>query len=209
VEPFILLTAVAIVALLLGTRARSAAVVWVAKPLASAGFVGVAVAAGALDTTYGQLVLVGLCLGLIGDVCLIPHGRGAFLAGLASFLLSHVAYTVAFVGRGVSVRVFGIAIMVMAVLMVGVARWLKPHLPDAMRVPVSAYITAIGLMMASAVATTAPDFRPVVIWLGAALFLASDLFVARDRFVAPGFVNRLVGLPLYYAGQVLLAASVS
>jgi uncharacterized membrane protein YhhN len=155
------------------------------------------------------MVLVGLCLGLVGDVCLIPQGRGAFLAGLASFLLSHVAYLVAFAGRGVSLRVFAIAVVAVTILMLGVARWLKPHLPAAMRAPVAAYIAAIGLMMSAAVACTAPDFRPVAIWLGAALFMASDLFVARDRFVAPGFVNRLVGLPLYYAGQILLAISVS
>jgi hypothetical protein len=35
----------------------------------------------------------------------------------------------------------------------------------------------------------------------------SDLFVARDRFVQPGFVNRLLGLPLYYAAQAMLAIS--
>jgi hypothetical protein len=40
---------------------------------------------------------------------------------------------------------------------------------------------------------------------GALLFYLSDLAVARDRFVRPGLANRLVGLPLYYAGQVLLA----
>jgi uncharacterized membrane protein YhhN len=44
--------------------------------------------------------------------------------------------------------------------------------------------------------------------LGAALFFASDLLVARDRFVRPGLANRLVGLPLYYAAQVLLALAV-
>ncbi|MDD3992851.1 MAG: hypothetical protein PHV70_11955 [Desulfobacteraceae bacterium] len=36
----------------------------------------------------------------------------------------------------------------------------------------------------------------------------SDLFVARQRFVAPAFSNRLLGLPLYYIGQFLLAFSV-
>jgi hypothetical protein len=32
--------------------------------------------------------------------------------------------------------------------------------------------------------------------------------VARQRFVSEGFGNRLLGLPLYYAGQFLLAWSV-
>jgi hypothetical protein len=43
---------------------------------------------------------------------------------------------------------------------------------------------------------------------GALLFYLSDLLVARDRFVRPGIVNRVVGLPLYYAAQLLLASAV-
>lgn len=41
------------------------------------------------------------------------------------------------------------------------------------------------------------------------MFWCSDLAVARDRFIAPGFVNRLWGLPLYYAAQVAFAWSVA
>ena len=36
----------------------------------------------------------------------------------------------------------------------------------------------------------------------------TDLFVARERFVVKSFTNKLVGLPLYYGGQFLLAFSV-
>jgi YhhN family len=44
--------------------------------------------------------------------------------------------------------------------------------------------------------------------IGAISFYLSDLFVARDRFVQTAFLNRLPGLPTYYAGQFLLAFSV-
>lgn len=44
---------------------------------------------------------------------------------------------------------------------------------------------------------------------GALAFYLSDLSVARDRFVQPAFVNGLWGLPLYFAGQMLLARSVA
>jgi len=44
---------------------------------------------------------------------------------------------------------------------------------------------------------------------GAVLFFASDLAVARDKFVAKGFVNRAWGLPVYYAGQLLIAWSLA
>jgi len=48
----------------------------------------------------------------------------------------------------------------------------------------------------------------IALLAGAALFFVSDLAVARDRFVAPGFANRLWGLPAYYAGQLLIAWSI-
>ena len=44
--------------------------------------------------------------------------------------------------------------------------------------------------------------------VGAVMFTASDIAVVRDRFVAPGFVNRLWGLPLYYAAQLIIAWSI-
>jgi hypothetical protein len=47
-----------------------------------------------------------------------------------------------------------------------------------------------------------------MILAGAVSFYISDLFVARDRFLKDAFFNRLVGLPLYYLGQFLLAFSV-
>ena len=36
---------------------------------------------------------------------------------------------------------------------------------------------------------------------------SADLFVARERFVSPAFGNRAIGLPLYYAAQILFAVS--
>jgi hypothetical protein len=43
---------------------------------------------------------------------------------------------------------------------------------------------------------------------GALSFYVSDLFVARDRFVKKGAINRILGLPLYFGGQFLLAFSI-
>jgi len=51
------------------------------------------------------------------------------------------------------------------------------------------------------------DPDPLVRW-GAGLFFVSDLFVARGRFVSPGKVNQLLGWPLDFAGQFLLALSI-
>jgi uncharacterized membrane protein YhhN len=89
--------------------------------------------------------------------------------------------------------------------------WLRQHL-GRMTAPVIAYIVVISIMVIGAWAVfTDPEIPRrggFFVFAGALLFYLSDLFVARDRFVAPGFFNRRVGLPMYYAGQFLLAFSV-
>ena len=73
-----------------------------------------------------------------------------------------------------------------------------------MKLPVASYIVVITVMLALAVGTR----RPFVA-LGALAFYVSDISVARDRFVWSSFVNRLWGLPLYYAAQLLIAWSIA
>jgi len=43
---------------------------------------------------------------------------------------------------------------------------------------------------------------------GVLLFALSDVFVARDRFVKAEAINAKLGLPIYFAAQLLLASSV-
>lgn len=195
-----LLTAAAVVWLLSAERRLSPERV-VAKPLASLGFLVVAVSAGAADTGFGRWMLVGLALSLVGDVLLL--GEALFVGGLASFLLAHAAYSVAFAVRGVDSG-GALAAVPFGLVALGVLRWLDPHVPARLRGAVVAYAIAISLMGALSVATAAADWD-ARLPLGAALFLASDVAVARNRFVAPAFVNRAWGLPLYYGGQLLLA----
>lgn len=45
--------------------------------------------------------------------------------------------------------------------------------------------------------------------VAAAAFFVSDLAVARNKFVSPGIVNRLWGLPLYYAANLAFASSLA
>jgi uncharacterized membrane protein YhhN len=181
--------------------------VWLAKPLASLAFVWTAVAAGALDSGYGQLVLVALVLCLLGDVLLIPLDRPAvFRAGVFAFLAGHVAYSAAFLARPLGVAGLVAGGVLMAVVLVAVLRWLGPSLPPDMRTPVRIYMVVIGVMTALACGVSAGG-GPWAVAVGALAFAASDVSVARDRFVRPEFVNRAWGLPLYYAAQLLLATT--
>jgi uncharacterized membrane protein YhhN len=201
-------TALAVAALLFFERSGQAAGVWLAKPFASTAFIAVALAAGALQSTYGCAILLGLVLSWLGDVLLIPRGRPhLFLAGVLSFLAGHVAYAAAFVARGVDAGAFAAAALGAGAVAIVVLRWLGAHVPADMKVAVPAYIAVISLMVTCATASFAAQGNP---WIpvGAVGFYLSDLSVARDRFVASEFVNRLWGLPLYYAAQVALAWSI-
>jgi uncharacterized membrane protein YhhN len=198
-------TALLLIPLLAGEAHRRPWRGWV-KAAASAGFVSTAVAAGALESTYGRWVLAALVLGWVGDVALVPSGRRWFLTGLVAFLLSHLAYVAAFLVLGVAAGPAWVAAGVTALVGIAVARWLWPRLPAEMRGPVIAYIVVISAMVAAAWGARAGDARVLVV-AGAMAFYVSDLFVARNQFVDPGFVNRLLGLPLYYAAQVMLAIS--
>ncbi len=160
---------------------------------------------------YGLWIVIGLVLCLVGDICL-ALGRGvAFTAGLAAFLLGHVAYVVAFTRIAPVSSFFSWPALIVVVVSGVVFLWLKPHLEE-MLVPVLAYVVVISLMVIGAWAvfgqSTLSPRGPQLLFVGAVMFYLSDLFVARDRFVSEGWINRLFGLPLYYLGQFLLAFSI-
>jgi uncharacterized membrane protein YhhN len=197
-----LVTGFGLAGLLAAERTRSSGR-FLAKPLASAGFIAVAVAAGALDTAFGRWMVAALVLSALGDVFLLGSSDTTFLGGLGSFLTAHLVYGIAFLVRGVAAPGL-LAIVPFAIFAWQVLRWLRPHLSDRMRGPVVAYAVVISIMGVLA-AGTAADVWDWRIPTGAIMFVISDLAVARDNFVAPGFSNRLWGLPLYYGGQLLLA----
>ncbi len=199
----------ALAGLLLAEQRQSAPGVWWFKPIAAAVYIWVALVLGATSTPFGVAVLVALLLSWFGDVLLIPKNRPAvFRAGIIAFLSAHIAFVVAFLVRGVNWPAFLIAAVLLSVPGFAVWRWLAGQVPASLNVAVRFYIVVITVMLAAAIATHIHAPAAIIV-LGAAMFWVSDLFVARDRFVAPGFINRLLGLPLYFAAQLLLAISVA
>ena len=88
-----------------------------------------------------------------------------------------------------------------------VLRWLSPRLPADFRIAVYAYVIVIsGMVVLAASAWSAVG--DVRILAGAVMFFVSDLAVARQRFVTSSVWNARWGLPLYFGGQLVLAASV-
>ena len=178
------------------------------KTIASSAFVGVALAADATATPYGRLVLLALVLGWLGDVLLLAQRSAVFLAGLGAFLLAHLAYAWAFAGLPLhgGALLAGAALMVIVGVVVLRAFW--PQLKPLYRIAVPAYVVAIGVMCTLAIGAGVGSGGW---WLPAAAlaFAASDISVARDRFIGHAFANKAWGLPLYYAAQLVLAASVA
>jgi len=179
------------------------------KLVAAPSYIAAAWSLGAAGTDHGRVLLAGMALCWAGDFFLVSRSsQRLFIAGLAGFLLGHVAFAVAFALLGLSLPALGWAVVVMLLFAWVVWRWLRPHLSPRLKKPVGLYIAAISAMMATAGATFSISHNWPLI-MGAALFVASDLGVARNRFVAPGFVNRVWSLPAYFCAQLLLAASVA
>lgn len=200
-----LLTAVLVALLLWAERRADPLGRTVFKLMASTSFVGCALAAGAASSSYGRWILLGLALSWFGDAFLLSRRRSWFLTGLVSFLLAHLAFGGAFVALGVRWRFAAAAIAVLIALGGVVAHTLLPQVEPPMRPPVMAYLVVIAVMVALGVGALSE--RLPILLAAPLAFLVSDLAVARDRFVEPGFVNRLLGLPLYYGAQVLFAVS--
>jgi len=160
---------------------------------------------------YFYILMIGFIFCLGGDVFLALPRERMFLFGLVSFLLGHVFYAGCFfyladlshwtwIGAGIGLVASG-----------AVFFRLRPHL-GPMLIPVIAYIVVITLMLVGAwtvLCDAGVEFwGRLLVFSGAVSFYVSDLFVARDRFLKMEFKNRLLGLPLYYFGQFLLAFSV-
>lgn len=163
---------------------------------------------GSVHTRDARLVSAGLMLSVIGDVCL-AEAVDQFIPGLVAFLLAHVAYVVAYVGRTRALHLLRLVpVAASGYLAFG---WLEPHLGE-MRGPVLVYIAVICAMLWRAAAQIGE--RPGAeghAWaalLGAVMFAVSDLLVAYGRFVAFSLPVEITLMILYWSAQGLIAASV-
>jgi uncharacterized membrane protein YhhN len=181
------------------------------KPLLSSLFVITALFQPLLQNTYGAWIMAGLILSLAGDVSLAVPGRKIFMTGMVLFMGAHVMYICGFSSLADLTNWRWEWALMIAAAGCGVYAWLYPHL-GALKLPVAAYVAVISLMLLGAMViawdTTLPMPGRRAVLLGAMLFYLSDLFVARNRFMGIRFINRLIGLPLYYTGQFLLAYSI-
>jgi uncharacterized membrane protein YhhN len=160
---------------------------------------------------FYHFMFIGMILCLGGDVFLALVNPKMFLYGLVSFLLGHLFYVAAFfyLARINQWTAFGLVVILIASGIVFL--WLRPHLGN-MKNAVICYILVISAMAVGAWSVLGADHLllsgRILAFTGAISFYLSDVFVARQRFLKSEFFNRLIGLPLYYGGQFMLAFSV-
>ena len=182
-----------------------------AKSLLSLLFVITALLQSHPVPAYYHYLLIGLLFCLVGDVCLALSQKKAFMAGLAAFLVGHIFYIFSFLSLTSISHWISIEILIILGVSASVFLWLRPHL-KSMLIPVLLYILVITIMASGAWAVFWKSSFPIsarsLILAGSLCFYFSDIFVARDKFIKEEYTNRLLGLPLYYAGQFSLAFSV-
>jgi len=183
----------------------------IAKSILSVLFVTTALLQPHSVPTHFYTLFIGLIFCLIGDVCLALPQEKAFMGGLVAFLIGHIFYIFSFSSLIQIFHWISIGLFIIFGISAFIFFWLRPHL-KSMLIPVLLYIVVITVMVSGAWAVFLKSSFPIsgraLILAGSLCFYFSDLFVARNKFIKEEYRNRLFGLPLYYAGQFLLAFSV-
>ncbi|GAB4581938.1 MAG: lysoplasmalogenase [Anaerolineales bacterium] len=181
--------------------------VYIFKPLTTILILIVALYPGTFLThLYAGAIALGLLFSLAGDIYLMfPE---YFVHGLGSFLIGHVCYWVAFFQPGVEI----FWVLFPLLLFGGLVLWfLWPGVSKELKIPVSIYLLAIVGMATLAVsrALQMPSRATLSAAGGALLFVVSDSLLALNRFRKPFRLAEAGVLGTYFAGQFLIAFSLS
>jgi uncharacterized membrane protein YhhN len=175
---------------------------YVCKPGTMLALIGIALLVDPTHADERTWFVVALVFSLAGDVFLmLPDDR--FVAGLAAFLLAHVAYVV-----GLNLHTDGnwwwaapvvVVVGFLGVRLVGGIR--RSGAPELVA-PVVVYVVVIAAMGISALASGNP-------WaaVGAVLFMGSDALIGETRFVRPAVWAPVAIMVTYHVGQAGLVLS--
>ena len=168
------------------------------------------------STTFSKFILAGFIFSIAGDTFLmfVENDTGKqsfFLYGLASFLITHICYLLAFLKYPSSIKGFVEErkwLLFFFLLFLGAnTAFLWPDLPQAMKIPVVVYSTFIILMTVACLNTK--NFLSqktfLLLFIGVLFFVCSDSVISFNKFKSPLTYARLIIMPLYLLGQYLIA----
>ena len=130
-------------------------------------------------------IVAALVLGCAGDVFLLKiESLTRFRCGLASFLLGHLAYIIAFIHFAQPFNLNALAVSFVAAIAFGITMYKIVHPNREMKLPVVVYETVITAMAILAFQVFLQKGFPLgtFIFGGSLLFLVSDSFLARFTF---------------------------
>jgi uncharacterized membrane protein YhhN len=175
-----------------------------------------------LATATSKWLVAGLGFSFLGDTLLLfadgrPSGGLFFLLGLASFLLTHVAYWLAFhywphqqKGKLSRQPWLVLPFLLYWALMI----WILWPLPEGMDIPVMIYSAVIMIMAAKAlhIGPNLPRGDQLMLLVGAILFVLSDSIIALSRFTellpTSPVVTGWAIMITYLSGQLLIVLAV-
>jgi uncharacterized membrane protein YhhN len=203
-----LAAAAAIVAAIAAHFLASPLLLWTVAPLATILILAIAFANWrARKAPYSLWISIGLFFSLVGDIMLLRPDH-FFLLGLSAFLLTQIAYLIAFT-RDIHFPARP-GVWIPYLLFAACCNFLLfSRLPAALRFPVAVYSIFLLSMAAQTMGrsfvlhTTAARLAAI----GALLFVLSDGLLAFNRFYAPFRLAPLLVLAPYYAAQWLIASS--
>jgi uncharacterized membrane protein YhhN len=140
------------------------------------------------------LFIGGLVMSFFGDLFLMF--KGGFIAGLSSFLITHVLYIITFKAYFQKKNLYTIPLI--GLFVIGLYGFLYPQLA-AMKIPVLAYAVTIGTMLYVALGTT-----DKLLLLGATLFVISDSILAINLFYKHSTIGSLTVMFTYVLAQYAL-----
>jgi uncharacterized membrane protein YhhN len=184
--------------------------IYICKPLATILILITTALPGTLPADpYALAIGIGLLFSLSGDIWEMLSRRH-FLKALISFLITHICYGLAFL---TDTPAYGFLWPVIPLALIGAAilAYLWRALSTGMKAAVGIYVGVIVVMVALAAgrALAYPSPGTLFAAIGAFLFLASDAVLAVNRFRRPVRLAQAVILSTYFAGQLLIALSIS
>ena len=169
-------------------------------------------------SSSGKLIVIGLALGMIGDVLLNLRylvsksaSNKVFALGILAFLSGHILYIVALFGRGANPLTAMILTAVISVL--GIPPLMKRITAPSKGLKIFGYVyLVIVIAMFSAAASLlirngSSPFN-IVFVVGALLFMVSDFIMIYYSFGKKIPPLRAINLSTYYLGQLLIALCV-
>lgn len=183
------------------------------KPAAGVGFLLLAVLSGALETLYGQLIMIALVFSVVGDTCLLKRGvGGAFMAGMTAFAAAHLAYILALAQWGFS-PIWLVWLIPAGGIGFASFYMMKTVIPATLRQKTLLYSVIIAVMGAFAILASYHSGHGLFV-IASGCFILSDIFVSRHRFKPVAIQKRLKGArnfaiitPFYFFAQALFALS--